>query len=89
MSAASFDSTQPIKAGVENFGSDQNPRGSLTPRSASYVVPESARAERSTESLNRVSLLGLQPMDVEASGSSLLSSGANKKVRSVQHSLEV
>lgn len=82
MSATSFDLTQPIKAGEDNFKSDQTPRGALTPRSSSYVAPESARAERSTDSQNRASLLGSPPapLNVEASGGSLLSSGANKKV---------
>ncbi|KAL3153203.1 hypothetical protein ABBQ38_011953 [Trebouxia sp. C0009 RCD-2024] len=81
MSATSFDLTQPIKAGEDNFKSDQTPRGALTPRSSSYVAPESARAERSTDSQNRASLLGSPPapLNVEASGGSLLSSGANKK----------
>ena len=84
MSATSFDSTQPIKAGEDNCKSDQSPRGSLTPRSASYMAPESARAERSTDSQNQASLLGSPPapLNVEASGGSLLSSGANKKVGS-------
>lgn len=82
MSATSFDSTQPIKAGVDNFKSDPTPRGSFTPRSSSYVAPESARAERSTDSQNRASLLGSPPApwNVEASGGSLLSSGTSKKV---------
>ena len=83
MSATSFDSTQPIKAGVDNFGSDQTPRVSQSPRSTSYVVPESPRVERSTDSQNRASLLGVQPLSVEGSGGSVLSSGANKQVRLV------
>lgn len=82
-SATTFDSTQPIKAGVEHFNSDGSPRASMTPRASSYVVPESARAERSTDSQNRAALLGLQPMSVEASGGSLLSSGVNKKVGTI------
>lgn len=82
MSTTSFNSTQPIKAGVDKFTSDQTPMGSMTPRSPSYVAPESARAERSSESQNRASLLGpqLAAVNVEASGGSLLSSGASKKV---------
>ena len=80
MSATSYDSTQPIKAGIDNFGSDQSPRVSQSPRSSSYVVPESPKVERSTDSQNRASLLGVQPLSVEASGGSLLSSGANKQV---------
>ena len=76
--SASFDSTQPIKAGVDNFSSDQTPRSSL------YVAPESPRVERSTDSQNRAALLGVQPLSVEGSGGSVLSSGANKQVRAVQ-----
>lgn len=84
MSAASFDSTQPIKAGVENFDSDRTgtPRASQSPRSSAYAAPESARVERSTDSQNRASQLGVLPLNVEASGGSLLSSGANKQVGS-------
>lgn len=82
MSTASFDSTQPIKAGVEQFNSDGTPRASMTPRASSYLAPESARAERSSDSQNRASLLGvkLQPLNVEPSGGSLLSPGSSKKV---------
>ena len=85
MSNASFDSTQPIKAGVENFNSDGTPRASITPRASSYLAPESARAERSSDSQNRASLLGvkLQPLSVEPSGGSLLSPGSSKKVCAV------
>lgn len=84
MSATSFGSTQPIKAGVDNFGSDQTPRASQTPRSSSYVAPESPMVERRTDSQNRAALLGVQPLSVEASGGSVLSSGANKQVGPVQ-----
>lgn len=84
VSATSFDSTQPIKAGLDNFGSDQTPRVSQSPRSTSYVVPESPRVDRSTDSQNRASLLGVRPLSVEASAGSVLSSGANKQVRPVQ-----
>lgn len=85
MSASSFDSTQPIKAGIDNFDSDQTgtPRASQSTRSSAYAVPESARVERSTDSQDRASQLGVLPLNVEASGGSLLSSGANKQVGSV------
>ena len=83
-STGSTDETQPIKAGVQEFNSDGSPRGSLTPRASSYLAPpQSARAERSTDSQNRQSLLGLQPLNVEGSagsGGSLLSPGTSKKV---------
>ena len=81
ISTTSTDSAKPIRAGFSEFNSDGTPRASVTPRSSSYMVPpESARVERSTESQNRQALLGVQPLSVEGSGSSLLSPGTSKKV---------
>ena len=81
MSATSTDSSRLLTAGVSEFNSDGTPRASMTPRASSYMVPpESPRVERSTDSQNRQSLLGVQSMSVEASGGSLLSPGTSKKV---------
>ncbi|KAL0048626.1 hypothetical protein WJX82_007262 [Trebouxia sp. C0006] len=80
MSATSTDSSRLLKAGVSEFNSDGTPRASMTPRASSYMVPpELPRVERSTDSQNRQSLLGVQSMSVEASGGSLLSPGTSKK----------
>ncbi len=88
MSATSTDSSRLLKAGVSEFNSDGTPRASMTPRASSYMVPpESPRVERSTDSQNRQSLLGVQSMSVEASGGSLLSPGTSKKVNALRHLL--
>jgi hypothetical protein len=81
LSATSTDSARLLKAGLSEFNSDGTPRASMTPRASSYMVPpESPRVERSTDSQNRQSLLGVQSMSVEASSGSLLSPGTSKKV---------
>ena len=88
--ATSTDSARLLKAGVSEFNSDGTPRASMTPRASSYMVPpESPRVERSTDSQNRQSLLGVQSMSVEASGGSLLSPGTSKKVSLFRHHLHV
>ncbi|KAL0027603.1 hypothetical protein WJX79_001142 [Trebouxia sp. C0005] len=80
LSATSTDSARLLKAGMPEFNSDGTPRASMTPRASSYMVPpESPRVERSTDSQNRQSLLGVQSMSVEASSGSLLSPGTSKK----------
>lgn len=90
MSATSTDSSRLLKAGVSEFNSDGTPRASMTPRASSYMVPpELPRVERSTDSQNRQSLLGVQSMSVEASGGSLLSPGTSKKVNLFRHHLHV
>ena len=81
MSLTSMDSARPIKAGFSEFNSDGTPRANVSPRESSYLVPpESPTAERSADSQNRQSLLGMQPLSAEASGGSLLSPGSSKKV---------
>ena len=81
MSTASTDSARPIKAGISEFNSDGTPRSSATPRESAYLLPpESPRAERSSDSQNRASLLGPQALSVEGSGGSLLSPSSSKKV---------
>lgn len=81
MSTVSNDETRPIRAGLAEFNSDGSPRTSVTPRASSYMLPpESPRVERSTDSQNRQSLLGVQSMSVEGSGGSLLSPGSSNKV---------
>lgn len=85
MSTTSNDEARPIRAGISEFNSDGTPRASMTPRASSYMIPpELPRVERSTDSQNRQSLLGLQPLSVEGSSGSLLSPGTNKKVRDHQ-----
>ncbi len=90
LSATSTDSARLLKAGVSEFNSDGTPKASMTPRASSYMVPpESPRVERSTDSQNRQSLLGVQSMSVEASGGSLLSPGTSKKVNILRQLLHV
>ncbi|DBB04425.1 TPA: hypothetical protein ACH3X1_012907 [Trebouxia sp. C0004] len=83
LSATSTASARLLKAGLSEVNSDGTPRASMTPRASSYMVPpDSPRVERSTDSQNRQSLLGVQSKSVEASGGSLLSPGSpgsNKK----------
>lgn len=77
LSAISTDSAQPIKSGIAGFNSDGTPRVS---RVSSYSAPGSALIQRNPDSPRAFLLPPIQPMSVEASGSSLLSPGSSKKV---------